>query len=203
MKMLVGVLALQGDFREHRQVLESLGHDVAEIRKPAQLDALDALIIPGGESTTIARLILSNGFQQPLRDFCASGRPTWGTCAGAILLAREVDNLDRPGIETMQIAVHRNAFGRQVDSFEADLDVRGIPGGPFRAVFIRAPLIKRVDPPAEAIATLEDGTVVAAREGNLLAISFHPELTGDTRLHEYFLTIGTGAREPVAAEAAG
>ncbi|HMS60007.1 MAG TPA: pyridoxal 5'-phosphate synthase glutaminase subunit PdxT [Tepidiformaceae bacterium] len=203
MKMLVGVLALQGDFREHRQVLESLGHDVAEIRKPAQLDALDALIIPGGESTTIARLILSNGFQQPLRDFCASGRPTWGTCAGAILLAREVDNLDRPGIETMHIAVHRNAFGRQVDSFEADLDVRGIPGGPFRAVFIRAPLIKRVDPPAEAIATLEDGTVVAAREGNLLAISFHPELTGDTRLHEYFLTIGTGAREPVAAEAAG
>jgi len=203
MKMLVGVLALQGDFREHRQVLESLGHDVAEIRKPAQLDALDALIIPGGESTTIARLILSNGFQQPLRDFCASGRPTWGTCAGAILLAREVDNLDRPGIETMHIAVHRNAFGRQVDSFEADLDVRGIPGGPFRAVFIRAPLIQRVDPPAEAIATLEDGTVVAAREGNLLAISFHPELTGDTRLHEYFLTIGTGAREPVAAEAAG
>lgn len=203
MKMLVGVLALQGDFREHRQVLESLGHDVAEIRKPAQLDALDALIIPGGESTTIARLILSNGFQQPLRDFCASGRPTWGTCAGAILLAREVDNLDRPGIETMHIAVHRNAFGRQVDSFEADLDVRGIPGGPFRAVFIRAPLIKRVDPPAEAIATLDDGTVVAAREGNLLAISFHPELTGDTRLHEYFLTIGTGAREPVAAEAAG
>ncbi len=203
MKMLVGVLALQGDFREHRQVLESLGHDVAEIRKPAQLDALDALIIPGGESTTIARLILSNGFQQPLRDFCASGRPTWGTCAGAILLAREVDNLDRPGIETMHIAVHRNAFGRQVDSFEADLDVRGIPGGPFRAVFIRAPLIKRVDPPAEAIATLEDGTVVAAREGNLLAISFHPELTGDARLHEYFLTIGTGAREPVAAEAAG
>ncbi len=203
MKMLVGVLALQGDFREHRQVLESLGHDVAEIRKPAQLDALDALIIPGGESTTIARLILSNGFQQPLRDFCASGRPTWGTCAGAILLAREVDNLDRPGIETMHIAVHRNAFGRQVDSFEADLDVRGIPGGPFRAVFIRAPLIQRVDPPAEAIATLEDGTVVAAREGNLLAISFHHELTGDTRLHEYFLTIGTGAREPVAAEAAG
>ena len=203
MKMLVGVLALQGDFREHRQVLESLGHDVAEIRKPAQLDALDALIIPGGESTTIARLILSDGFQQPLRDFCASGRPTWGTCAGAILLAREVDNLARPGIETMHIAVHRNAFGRQVDSFEADLDVRGIPDGPFRAVFIRTPLIKRVDPPAEAIATLEDGTVVAAREGNLLAISFHPELTGDTRLHEYFLTIGTGAREPVAAETAG
>src|SRR5688572_12238977 len=115
----VGVLALQGDFREHREVLERLGHAVREIRKPAQLDSLDALIIPGGESTTIARLILSNGFQQPLRDFCGSGRPTWGTCAGAILLARQVDNLDRPGIEVMDIAVRRNAFGRQVDSFEA------------------------------------------------------------------------------------
>lgn len=189
----VGVLALQGDFREHREVLQSLGHDVLEIRKPAQLDPLDALIIPGGESTTIARLILSNGFRQPLRDFCASGRPTWGTCAGAILLAKQVDNLDRPGIETMHIAVRRNAFGRQVDSFEAGLSVTGIPGGPFRAVFIRAPLIERVDSPAEAIATLDDGTIVAARQGNLLAISFHPELTGDSRLHEFFLTIGTVA----------
>jgi len=202
MKKRVGVLALQGDFREHREVLEALGHQVLEIRKPAQLDGLDALIIPGGESTTIARLIISNGFQQPLRDFCASGRPTWGTCAGAILLAKEVDNLDRPGIEAMHIAVHRNAFGRQVDSFEADLDVRGLDGGPVRAVFIRAPLIQRVDPPAEAIATLADGTIVAARERNLLAISFHPELTGDTRLHEFFLTIGEPAREP-AIEAAG
>ena len=201
MKKRVGVLALQGDFREHREVLESLGHEVLEIRKPAQLDGLDALIIPGGESTTIARLIISNGFQQPLRDFCASDRPTWGTCAGAILLAKEVDNLDRPGIEAMHIAVHRNAFGRQVDSFEADLDVRGLDGGPVRAVFIRAPLIQRVDPPAEAIATLDDGTIVAARERNLLAISFHPELTGDTRLHEFFLTIGEPAREPAIGAA--
>jgi 5'-phosphate synthase pdxT subunit len=187
----VGVLALQGDFREHREMLEGMGHAVSEIRKPAQLEAIDALIIPGGESTTIARLILSNGFQQPLRDFCASGRPTWGTCAGAILLARKVDNLDRPGIETMDIAVRRNAFGRQVDSFEAELNVEGIHGAPFRAVFIRAPLIQEAFGAAHPISTLADGTIVAARQGNLLATSFHPELTGDTRLHELFLTIGT------------
>jgi len=186
----VGVLALQGDFREHREMLESMGHEVSEIRKPAQLDGLDALIIPGGESTTIARLILSNGFQQPLRDFCASGRPVWGTCAGAILLAREVDRLDRPGIETMEISVHRNAFGRQIDSFEADLDIAGLEGGPFHAVFIRAPGIESVRFPAQAIATLDDGTIVAARQDNLLATSFHPELTGDSRLHAFFLTIG-------------
>lgn len=186
----VGVLALQGDFREHREMLERMGHVVREIRKPEQLDGLDALIIPGGESTTIARLILSNGFQQPLRDFCATGKPVWGTCAGAILLARNVDNLDRPGIEAMDISVRRNAFGRQVDSFEANISIEGLEDGPFRAVFIRAPLFDEVRAPAHAIGTLEDGTVVAAREGNLLATSFHPELTGDTRLHAFFLTTG-------------
>jgi pyridoxal 5'-phosphate synthase pdxT subunit len=186
----VGILALQGDFREHREVLERMGHQAREIRRPDQLHDLDALIIPGGESTTIARLILSNAMQQPIRDFCRSGRPVWGTCAGAILLARQVDNLDRPGIEMMDISVRRNAFGRQVDSFEADLQITGIEGDPFHAVFIRAPLIEDVQFPAEAIATLDDGTIVAAREGNLLATSFHPELTGDQRLHELFLTIG-------------
>lgn len=186
----VGVLALQGDFREHREMLESMGHAVREIRKPEQLADIDALIVPGGESTTIARLIISNGFQGPLREFCASGKPVWGTCAGAILLAKQVDRLDRPGIEMMDISVHRNAFGRQVDSFEANLDVEGLVGGPFHAVFIRAPRIDGVMFPAHAIATLEDGTIVAARQGNLLATSFHPELTGDTRLHELFLSIG-------------
>lgn len=186
----IGVLALQGDFREHREMLEGMGHGVIEVRKPPQLESLDGLIVPGGESTTIARLILSNGFQQPLRDFAASGRALWGTCAGAILLAKAVDDLDRPGIEVMDISVRRNAFGRQTDSFEADLAILGILGGPFRAVFIRAPLIQEVRLPARAIATLTDGTIVAAREGNLLATSFHPELTGDTRLHELFLSIG-------------
>jgi pyridoxal 5'-phosphate synthase pdxT subunit len=188
--MAVGVLALQGDFREHCEMLRSLGHYAYEIRKPDQLRDLDALIIPGGESTTIARLILGNGFQEPLRDFCDSGRPVWGTCAGAILLAKHVDNLDRPGIEKMNIRVRRNAFGRQVDSFEADLDVKGIDGPPFHAVFIRAPLIDEAVPPAGAICKLEDGTIVAARQDNMLATSFHPEITGDSRLHEYFLTIG-------------
>jgi 5'-phosphate synthase pdxT subunit len=191
----VGVLALQGDFREHREVLEAMGHEVREVRKPQQLDALDALVIPGGESTTIARLVLSNGFQGPLREFCASGRPTWGTCAGAILLAKSVDNLDRPGIEVMEITVRRNAFGRQVDSFEADLDVVGLEGPPFHAVFIRAPLFEAVHAPAEAIATLADGTVVAARQGNLLATSFHPELTGDNRLHALFLQMASKPAE--------
>ena len=191
--LTVGVLALQGDFREHREKLQAMGHTVAEIRKPGQLEGVDALIIPGGESTTIARLILSNGFQQPLRDFCDGGRPVWGTCAGAILLAKQVDDLDRPGIEKMNIRVRRNAFGRQVDSFEADIHVKGIDGPPFRTVFIRAPLIEEVFPPAGILARLDDGTIVAARQGNLLATSFHPELTEDTRLHEYFLSIGTGA----------
>jgi 5'-phosphate synthase pdxT subunit len=195
-RRLVGVLALQGDFREHREMLEAMGHNVREVRKVDQLNGLDALIIPGGESTTIARLIQGNGFEQPLRDFCAGGRPVWGTCAGAILLAKEVDRLDRPGIETMDISVARNAFGRQVDSFEADVDIAGIEGGPFHAVFIRAPVITRVRWPAEAIATLDDGRVVAARQGNLLATAFHPELTGDCRLHAYFLTIGRAAGSP-------
>lgn len=206
----VGILALQGDFREHREVLERMGRRVVEIRKPAQLEGIDALIIPGGESTTIARLILSNGMQAPIRKFCASGRPVWGTCAGAILLARKVDNLDRPGIEVMDIAVRRNAFGRQVDSFEADLDIAGMEGPPFRAVFIRAPLIEGVDPGVEVVARLQDNTIVAARQGNLLATSFHPELTGDTRLHEYFLAMGgassNGHREeslPTTAIASG
>jgi 5'-phosphate synthase pdxT subunit len=186
------VLALQGDFREHREMLAAIGHESAEIRKPGQLADIDSLIIPGGESTTIARLILSNGFQQPLRDFCTSGRPVWGTCAGAILLARQVDDLDRPGIETMDISVSRNAFGRQVDSFEADLDIEGLEGGPFRAVFIRAPIITGVNNGAHALARLEDGTIVAAREGNLLATSFHPEISGDDRMHRYFASMANG-----------
>ena len=195
-RQTVGVLALQGDFREHREMLEAMGHEVRELRKVDQLRGLDSLIIPGGESTTIARLILSNGFQEPLRSFCASGRPVWGTCAGAILLAKQVDNLDRPGIEVMDIRVRRNAFGRQVDSFEADLSVTGLEGKPFHAVFIRAPLIEEILLPAEAIATLADGTVVGARQGNLLATSFHPELTGDNRLHALFLAMARTPRGP-------
>lgn len=187
----VGVLALQGDFEEHCAMLVSLGVEAREIRKPGQLAGLDALIVPGGESTTIARLILSNNFQEPLRSFGRSGRPLWGTCAGAILLAKSVDNLDRQGIELMDITIQRNAFGRQVDSFEASLDIDGVPGPPFNAVFIRAPIIEEVHGSAKVICRLDDGRIVAARQGALLATSFHPELTGDARIHELFLTIGT------------
>jgi 5'-phosphate synthase pdxT subunit len=196
----VGVLALQGDFREHREMLKAMDVETVEVRRPDQLAACDRLIVPGGESTTIARLILSNGFQQPLREYCASGKPVWGTCAGAILLARRVDNLDRPGIEVMDISVRRNAFGRQVQSFEAELTIDGVDGPPFRAIFIRAPQIESVSGEAHAICTLEDGTIVAARERNLLATSFHPELTGDNRLHQYFLGMQDAIPAPVVGE---
>ena len=199
--MTTGILALQGDFREHAEMLAGIGRTSREVRRPEQLDALDSLIIPGGESTTIARLILRYGFTEPLRAFCASGRPVWGTCAGAILLAKRVDALDRRGIETMDMTVARNAFGRQVDSFEADVAMTGIAGGPFRAIFIRAPVIAALGAGVEALGRLEDGRIVAARQGNLLATAFHPELGGDARLHEYFLTIGAAER-PLAGAGA-
>ncbi len=182
-------------------MLASIGQAAVEVRRPEQLDALDSLIIPGGESTTIARLILRYSFTEPLRAFCASGRPTWGTCAGAILLAKQVDDLDRPGIETMDMTVARNAFGRQVDSFEAGIEIGGLDGKPFRAIFIRAPVIESVGEGVEVLGRLEDGAIVAARQGNLLATAFHPELGGDTRLHEYFLTIGAAERPRAGAGA--
>ena len=199
--MTTGILALQGDFREHAEMLASIGQPSVEVRRPEQLDSLHSLIIPGGESTTIARLILRYGFTEPLRAFCASGRPLWGTCAGAILLANRVDELDRPGIEAMDMSVARNAFGRQVDSFEASVDVEGLAGGPFRAIFIRAPVIESVGTGVEVLGRLDDGAIVAARQGNLLATAFHPELGGDTRMHEYFLTIGAAERPRAGAGA--
>ena len=186
---VVGVLALQGDFREHIEMLNMLGVVSCEIRLPSALCDLDALIIPGGESTTIARLVLQYGFLEPLRDFCASGRPVWGTCAGAILLARDVDELDRPGIQAMDIQIHRNAFGRQLQSFQSQVAIDGISDGEFPAVFIRAPAIIDVDASVEILATLPDGKIVAARQRNLLATVFHPELTTDVRLHNLFLSM--------------
>ena len=191
--MTVGVLALQGGFREHAAMLARLGRASAEVRRPEALEGLEALIIPGGESTTIARLIPRYGLREPLRAFCASGRPVWGTCAGAILLAKEVDALDRPGLAAMDVAVARNAFGRQVDSFEASVELAGLAGGPFRAIFIRAPAIVSAGAGVATLGRLADGTIVAAREGNLLATAFHPELGEDPRLHEYFLAMGAGA----------
>ena len=186
---VVGVLALQGDFREHIEMLNILGVVSCEVRLPSALCDLDALIIPGGESTTIARLVLQYGFLEPLRDFCASGRPVWGTCAGAILLARDVDELDRPGIQVMDIQIQRNAFGRQLQSFQSQVAIDGISDGEFPAVFIRAPAIIDVDASVEILATLPDGKIVAARQRNLLATVFHPELTTDVRLHNLFLSM--------------
>jgi 5'-phosphate synthase pdxT subunit len=198
----IGVLALQGDFAEHAAVLERLGVDAAEVRLPDQLAQLDGLIIPGGESTTIARLMAEWDLLQPLRERALSGMAIWGTCAGAILLAERADDLDREGLRLMDITVERNAFGRQVDSFETDLDVAELGSEPFHAVFIRAPRIVSVGPSVRVLAQLDDGSIVAAQQGKLLATSFHPELTDDTRFHEYFLRMiesEATANEPAQA----
>lgn len=179
-RALVGVLALQGDFAAHRKVLERLGANVREVRVPADLEALDGLVIPGGESTTMTLGIERERLAEPLRAFHAAGRPILGTCAGLIVL-------DREHLGIMDIVARRNAFGRQVHSFEEDLDM-GLGGGPVRAVFIRAPWIAEHGPGVEILASV-DGHPVAAREGSVTAISFHPELSGETRLHERFLDL--------------
>ena len=188
----IGVLALQGDFVEHEAILRGLGVQAREVRLPRDLEGLDGLIIPGGESTTITRLLAMYDLLDPIRGFARS-RPVWGTCAGMIVMAKKASHLDREGLELMDISVERNAFGRQVDSFETDLQIRGIEGSPFRAIFIRAPLIDSVQPGVEVMAALEDGRVVAAKQGHLMATAFHPELTDDHRLHEYFIEMVKGA----------
>jgi 5'-phosphate synthase pdxT subunit len=179
-------LALQGDFAEHEAILKRLGATTRQVRMPADLEGLDGLIIPGGESTTITRLMNMYGLYEPLQTFAGS-HPVWGTCAGAIVMAKEATDLDRDPLRIMDIEVVRNAFGRQVDSFEVDLPFDEIDGEPLHAIFIRAPLIRSVGDGVQAVATLADGEIVAARQGHLLATSFHPELTDDTRVHAYFL----------------
>jgi 5'-phosphate synthase pdxT subunit len=185
-----GVLGLQGDFREHLDTFERLGTIAVDVRRPDQLDDIDALVIPGGESTTIGKLAEHYGFIPKLRARVADGMAVWGTCAGAIFIAKEVPGHAHPLAGLMDIRVRRNAFGRQLDSFEADLDVPALGGDPFHAVFIRAPLIESIGPGVEVLSKLEDGTIVAATQGNLMATSFHPELTRDGRFHEYFLKLG-------------
>jgi len=177
---------LQGDFAEHEAILKRLGATTRQVRMPADLEGLDGLIIPGGESTTITRLMNMYGLYEPLRAFAGS-HPVWGTCAGAIVMAKDATDLDRDPLRIMDIEVVRNAFGRQVDSFEVDLPFDEIDGEPLHAIFIRAPLIRNVGHGVKAVATLADGEIVAARQGHLLATSFHPELTDDTRVHAYFL----------------
>jgi len=185
-----GVLGLQGDFAEHLSTLRGLGVDAVDVRRPEQLDAIDALIIPGGESTTIGKLAEHYGIIPKLKERAAEGMPVWGTCAGAIFIASDVPGHPHPLAGLMDMTVERNAFGRQVDSFEADLEVSELGPEPFHAVFIRAPKITRTGPDVQVLARLADGTVVAARQGALLATSFHPELTHDGRFHRYFLSLG-------------
>jgi len=195
----VGVLALQGAFIEHIKTLRRLGVEAVEVRLPEQLTGLDALIIPGGESTTIGKLATTYGLLEPLRQF-AREKPVWGTCAGMIMLARDIGR-DQPVLGVLDIAVNRNAFGRQVDSFEADLPIPAIGPEPFHAVFIRAPIVSRVESGVEVLARLDDdGPIVAVRQGKTMATAFHPELTQDDRLHRYFL--GEVAGLPVEESAA-
>jgi 5'-phosphate synthase pdxT subunit len=190
--MKIGVLALQGDFAEHISVLRSLGVEAVEVRLPEQLEGLDGLIIPGGESTTIGKLAEDFSLIEPLRRF-AQEKPTWGTCAGAILLSKDIHR-SQPLLGLMDISVERNAFGRQVASFETDLVVPALEevdasNRPYHAVFIRAPLIESVSGEAKSIAALPDGRIIAAQQGHLIATSFHPELTEDDRFHRYFLIL--------------
>lgn len=191
----VGVLALQGDFAEHEAALRRAGAEPVQVRLPRDLAGLHGLIIPGGESTTITRLMIAYELLEPLRALARNGFPIWGTCAGAIVLAREAIGLDQPNIGAMDITIRRNAFGSQIDSFEIDLPVEGM-SEPFHAVFIRAPVIEAAGPGVEVLARLPDGRMVAARQGALLATSFHPELTDDLRFHRLFLDLAEAA--PVA-----
>jgi pyridoxal 5'-phosphate synthase pdxT subunit len=187
----IGVLALQGDFEAHIKMLHELGVDAIAVRLPKHLDDLDGIIIPGGESTTIGKLMIVYELHEILQKKIREGVPTWGTCAGLILLAKETDNalVGQPLLASMDIRVRRNAFGSQRESFETDLSVPVLGEAPFHTFFIRGPLVERVGPQVEVLATLDDGTIVAVREGSLLGTAFHPEISGDTRFHQYFLRI--------------
>jgi 5'-phosphate synthase pdxT subunit len=191
----IGVLALQGDFREHFGALQSCGATPVPVRRISELDGIDGLVIPGGESTTMSRLLTVFELLEPVRKRLRDGLPAFGSCAGMILLASEVLDTrpDAQHLNGIDMTVRRNAFGRQVDSFETDLDFAGLDGGPVRAVFIRAPWVERVGPGVQVLARVPDGPaqgrIVAAREGNVLATAFHPEVTGDLRLHRLFVDV--------------
>ena len=190
-KLRIGVLALQGDFEAHLKMLAELGVEGKAVRLPEHLHNLDGIILPGGESTTIGKLMVLYGLDGPMQQKIREGFPIWGTCAGLILLARETDNAleGQPLLASMHIRVRRNAFGSQRESFETDLSVPAIGEAPFHAFFIRGPAIESVGSEVEVLATLDDGTIVAAREGLLLGTAFHPEIGGDPRFHQYFLRI--------------
>ncbi len=190
-KLKIGVIALQGDFEAHLKMLAELGVEGVAVRLPGHLEELDGIILPGGESTTIGKLMILYGLDEPLRRAIRSGTPVWGTCAGLILLSKVTDNalMGQPLLASMDIRTRRNAFGSQRESFETDLLVPVLGEAPFHAVFIRGPVIDEVGPGVEVLATLDDGTIVAVREGTLLGTAFHPEVSGDPRFHHYFLRI--------------
>lgn len=192
--MVIGILAIQGDFLEHRMMLETLGANVTEVRLPHELDEIDGLIIPGGESTTIVQLIDIYKMRCKLRQRVLNeGMPTWGTCAGMIIISNRLRDRRPEPLGLMDIEVSRNAFGRQVNSFESDVAVKGLEGPPFRGVFIRAPVVNSVGEEVSILATLKNGQAVAVAQRNILATAFHPELTDDTRLHELFLKMVDGS----------
>ena len=193
--MKIGVLALQGDFREHLQTLGAIGVEGVEVRLPKDLDGLSGLILPGGESTTMRRLIDRWGLRQPILDFAARGAPLFGTCAGMIVLAREIAG-EPPILPLLDVTVERNAFGRQLDSFEGDLSVPVLGDTPFHGVFIRAPIIDRTGPGVDVLARLDDGRIVAVRERNLVATAFHPELAGETRFHRLLAAMASEHDDP-------
>ena len=195
---VIGVLALQGDVREHLQAIAEAGAVGRPVRRASELEGIDGLIIPGGESTTIAKLATEFGLFEPVHEFVAGGGAAYGSCAGMIMLAGEIldGRPDQRGFGGIDMTVRRNAFGRQVDSFEAPVQIDGVEGGPFHAVFIRAPWVERVGTNVEVLGRVSDGPaagrIVAVRQGNLLATAFHPELTGDLRVHRFFVAMAVG-----------
>jgi 5'-phosphate synthase pdxT subunit len=194
--MKIGVLALQGAFAEHVAALRAIGVEAVEVRLPEQLDELDGLIIPGGESTTMRRLIARWNMREPILALAERGAPIFGTCAGMIVLAKEIEGGEEPVLPLLDVTVQRNAFGRQLDSFEAELPVPLLGDTPVHAVFIRAPIIDRVGPGVDVIAKLDDGRVVAVRERNIIATSFHPELAGETRFHRLVAMMAAEHADP-------
>jgi 5'-phosphate synthase pdxT subunit len=194
--MKIGVLALQGAYQEHLDTLRAIGVDGVRVREPADLDGLSGLILPGGESTTMRLGIERWGLHEPLLDFARSGAPLFGTCAGMIVLAREIAGGEPPILPLLDVTVQRNAFGRQLDSFEADLSVPVLGDTPVHGVFIRAPVIERVGPDVDVLARLDDGRIVAVRERNILATAFHPELAGETRFHRLVAMLASEHDDP-------
>lgn len=194
--MKIGVLAVQGAFAEHLRLLHDLGVEAVPVRLPGDVAGLAGLVLPGGESTAMRKLIDRWGLREPILDLARAGAPLFGTCAGMILMSRDIADGDEPVFPLLDVSVKRNAFGRQLDSFEAELDVPVLGDSPVRGVFIRAPVVERVGPEVDVLSRLEDGRVVAVRERNIVATAFHPELAGETRFHRLVATMAAAYQDP-------